>query len=92
MAEDDELSKDIPFRSFIAGGMAGMTVDLVLFPLDVIKTQIQAAHFGRKVNKLPKKWYAGLSSAMLGSFPAAAAFYGSYDLSKTSLKQYGMSF
>ncbi|KAK0780637.1 S-adenosylmethionine transporter [Friedmanniomyces endolithicus] len=35
---------DSPYlRSLIAGGLAGTTVDLSLFPLDTLKTRLQSA-------------------------------------------------
>eukprot|EP00743_Colponemidia_sp_Colp-15_P008093 GILK01008769.1.p1 GENE.GILK01008769.1~~GILK01008769.1.p1 ORF type:complete len:301 (-),score=28.55 GILK01008769.1:41-907(-) len=70
----------------LAGGSAGASVDLVLFPIDTIKTRLQA----RKENVAKaaltfRGFYAGLGSAMAGSFPAAAAFFSTYETSKRYL-------
>jgi len=65
-------------------------VDLVLFPLDTIKTRIQATIKGTNLNfvensaKVSK--YAGLKSQVFASFPAAAAFFSTYDFTKYFFK------
>jgi solute carrier family 25 S-adenosylmethionine transporter 26 len=64
----------------IAGGIAGSTVDFLLFPLDSIKTRIQHAGVHAKLSL--QRPYAGLSSAIIASFPCAATFWGTYSLSK----------
>lgn len=61
-----------------AGGVAGCTVDLVLFPLDTLKTVLQLKPDARQTHLAsfsPRRFYRGLSSAMLGSFPSAAVFF-----------------
>ena len=68
--------------SLIAGGLAGCTVDLVMFPLDSFKTKIQ--------NKQPLVFslsaiYKGLSWSVAGSFPCAAVFWAAYTISKLIL-------
>ncbi|KAF8819545.1 mitochondrial carrier superfamily protein [Cardiosporidium cionae] len=69
---------------FFAGGCAGVTVDAVLFPLDAIKTRMQA----RATNVTStRSLYAGINSTMLGSFPSAAAFFCSYEAAKVHLSQ-----
>eukprot|EP00753_Platysulcus_tardus_P009040 PLAT1777.3.p2 GENE.PLAT1777.3~~PLAT1777.3.p2 ORF type:complete len:281 (-),score=144.15 PLAT1777.3:71-913(-) len=70
--------------NFIAGGAAGASVDFVLFPLDTIKTRLQAR--GASV-KPSGSFYKGLASAMAGSFPAAATFWWSYETSKAMLTE-----
>jgi solute carrier family 25 S-adenosylmethionine transporter 26 len=60
--------------SLVAGGCAGMAVDLILFPLDTLKTRLQ-----RIQSTHTKGFYRGLSSAMMGSLPTAALFFVSYD-------------
>jgi solute carrier family 25 S-adenosylmethionine transporter 26 len=64
-----------------AGGCAGVVVDLVLFPLDTLKTRLQA----RGALAAPVSaaaFYRGLASAMAGSFPAAATFWTAYEFAR----------
>lgn len=70
----------------IAGGLSGMTVDFILFPLDTIKTRLQARKSA--TNAIPKTgaFYKGLLSAMLVSFPGAATFWTVYQNSKAQLE------
>lgn len=59
--------------SFVAGGCAGCAVDLALFPIDTVKTSLQA--------QKPVRWmqiYNGLAWTMTASFPCAATFWSSY--------------
>jgi hypothetical protein len=60
-----------------------MAVDIVLFPLDTIKTRIQATISG-KANyvKSTGSKFSGLKSQVIGSFPSAAAFFSTYDFTK----------
>jgi hypothetical protein len=61
-------------------------VDLALFPLDTIKTRIQATIKGKTADFVQERKavskYSGLRSSIYASFPAAAAFFSMYDLSK----------
>lgn len=95
-------------RNAVAGGLAGIAVDAVLFPLDTIKTRLQArkqnataapqaaaaasttsaasaAPSVASVTASPRPFYRGLLSAMLGSFPAAATFWLTYEAGKRHL-------
>ncbi|XP_028824266.1 mitochondrial S-adenosylmethionine carrier protein isoform X2 [Denticeps clupeoides] len=68
--------------SLLAGGCAGMCVDLALFPLDTIKTRLQSQQGFQKAGGF-RGIYAGVPSAAAGSFPSAAAFFVTYETSKT---------
>lgn len=68
-----------------AGALAGMAVDSVLFPLDTIKTRLQARRMGQPVPQ--RSFYRGLLSAMLGSAPSAATFWVGYEGAKARLHQ-----
>ncbi|CAG2110326.1 unnamed protein product [Medioppia subpectinata] len=71
----------------VSGAMAGMCVDLTLFPIDTIKTRIQSdAGFWKSGGF--RHIYSGLSSAMVGSAPNAALFFCAYETSKSTLKTY----
>ncbi|XP_053576663.1 S-adenosylmethionine mitochondrial carrier protein [Bombina bombina] len=70
--------------SLTAGGTAGMCVDLVLFPLDTIKTRLQSPLGFYKSGGF-RGIYAGVPSTAVGSFPNAAAFFVTYDFVKNLL-------
>lgn len=71
--------------NFVAGGVAGVVVDFALYPLDFIKTRIQARN--DVIKKPPKSLYSGVLIAMLGSFPSAATFFATYENTKNATKQ-----
>ncbi|XP_012696558.1 S-adenosylmethionine mitochondrial carrier protein [Clupea harengus] len=70
--------------SLVAGGCAGMCVDLTLFPLDTIKTRLQSQQGFSKAGGF-RGIYAGVPSAAIGSFPNAAAFFVTYESAKSLL-------
>ncbi|KAG7319242.1 hypothetical protein KOW79_017716 [Hemibagrus wyckioides] len=70
--------------SLVAGGCAGMCVDLTLFPLDTIKTRLQSQQGFHKAGGF-RGIYAGVPSAAVGSFPNAAAFFVTYESTKSVL-------
>ena len=51
-----------------AGGVAGMSVDIALFPLDTMKTRIQSSQGFWKAGGF-RGIYSGLGSAAVGSAP-----------------------
>lgn len=72
-----------------------MTVDLIFFPLDTIKTRLQARRVapiataeGIHKSQLlgARAFYRGLFSAMLGAFPSAATFWTVYQAATDRLK------
>ncbi|KAM7063598.1 mitochondrial S-adenosylmethionine carrier protein isoform 3-T3 [Molossus nigricans] len=67
--------------SLVAGGVAGVSVDLILFPLDTIKTRLQSSQGFHKAGGF-HGIYAGVASAAIGSFPNAAAFFITYEYVK----------
>ncbi|KAM4650530.1 mitochondrial S-adenosylmethionine carrier protein [Discoglossus pictus] len=76
-----------PFlASLLAGGTAGMCVDLILFPLDTIKTRLQSPGGFYKSGGF-RGIYAGVPSTAVGSFPNAAAFFVTYESTKRFLHQ-----
>ncbi|RZC41889.1 S-adenosylmethionine mitochondrial carrier protein -like protein, partial [Asbolus verrucosus] len=60
------------------GGAAGLTVDVVLFPLDTIKTRLQAAQGFAKAGGF-RGVYKGLGPQVIGSAPQAALFFLTYE-------------
>lgn len=74
-----------PFtHALLAGGMAGTTVDLTLFPLDTLKTRLQSSE-GFFASGGFKGIYRGVGSAALGSAPGAAFFFCTYEATKSAL-------
>ncbi|XP_040974648.1 S-adenosylmethionine mitochondrial carrier protein isoform X2 [Aquila chrysaetos chrysaetos] len=69
---------------FKAGGVAGVCVDLILFPLDTVKTRLQSPQGFRKAGGF-RGIYAGVPSTAIGSFPNAAAFFITYENVKSML-------
>ena len=69
----------------LSGAVAGITVDLTLFPLDTIKTRLQASANTKFSLDLLKGVYDGVGPGLLASAPACAAFFGAYDSFKRSL-------
>lgn len=84
---------------FQAGAVAGLTVDISLFPLDTIKTRLQkkstttataaktkpAPPVTQSLQRTIRSIYAGLPSVLLGSAPGAATFFITYDSIKRCL-------
>ncbi|XP_059505912.1 mitochondrial S-adenosylmethionine carrier protein isoform X2 [Stegostoma tigrinum] len=70
--------------SLVAGGLAGMCVDLTLFPLDTMKTRLQSQQGFYNAGGF-RGIYAGVPSAAFGSFPNAALFFVTYDYTKSVL-------
>ncbi|EWM25873.1 s-adenosylmethionine mitochondrial carrier protein [Nannochloropsis gaditana] len=64
-----------------AGGAAGTAVDMSLFPLDTIKTRLQASEGFWKAGGF-RGVYKGLGAAAAGSAPGAALFFSIYETIK----------
>lgn len=64
----------------IAGGIAGLTVDLALYPLDTLKTRLQSSEGFLKAGGF-RGVYRGMQSVALGSAPGSAAFFVAYEQS-----------
>ena len=72
-----------------SGAVAGITVDLSLYPLDTVKTRLQqarlqtppyvAAYATPTLRQTVRGIYAGLPSVLFGSAPSAASFFIVYD-------------
>ncbi|KAF2204841.1 mitochondrial carrier [Delitschia confertaspora ATCC 74209] len=70
--------------SLLAGGLAGTTVDLSLYPLDTLKTRLQSSS-GFSASGGFSGIYRGVGSALVGSAPGAALFFITYDSVKRHL-------
>ncbi|KAK3918747.1 S-adenosylmethionine mitochondrial carrier protein [Frankliniella fusca] len=70
--------------SLIAGGAAGLAVDLSLYPLDTLKTRLQSSLGFWKSGGF-RNVYRGIAPAAAGSVPCAALFFCSYNSCKNNL-------
>lgn len=84
------MGEEKPFNFFqvlcdgvVAGGTAGVVVETALYPIDTIKTRLQAARVGSKIHW--KGLYAGLAGNLVGVLPASAIFVGVYEPTKQRL-------
>jgi len=71
-------------QALVAGGLAGTSVDVALFPLDTLKTRLQSSAGFLKSGGF-SGIYRGIGSVTVGSAPGAAAFFTSYESLKASL-------
>lgn len=75
-----------------AGAVAAFTVDLLVYPLDTIKTRYQSQGIvGQPGGPAPvshglRGLYQGIGSVVFATLPAAAIFFISYESAKSALK------
>ena len=67
-----------------AGALSGLTVDLLFYPIDTIKTRLQSSS-GFLASGGFKGVYRGLGSVAVGSAPGAATFFVTYESMKPTL-------
>ncbi|GKV39864.1 hypothetical protein SLEP1_g47569 [Rubroshorea leprosula] len=86
----DGVGEEKPFdflRSFcegaIAGAAAGVAAEAALYPIDTIKTRLQAVHGGGKI--ILKGLYSGLAENVAGVFLASALYVGVYEPTRQKL-------
>ncbi|CAM9964937.1 unnamed protein product [Choristocarpus tenellus] len=82
---ETKSAKDSFVTGLISGAVAGTTVDLVLFPLDTVKTRLQATAGAKLSLKTFEGLFNGVAPAIAASAPCAAVFFGAYDTFKTVL-------
>ncbi|KAK6201637.1 mitochondrial carrier protein PET8 [Scheffersomyces amazonensis] len=73
--------------SLISGGCAGTSTDLAFFPIDTLKTRLQAQG-GFFKNGGWSGIYKGLGSCVVASAPSASLFFITYDSMKIYTKPY----
>ncbi|CAG0883206.1 unnamed protein product [Cyprideis torosa] len=79
------MESDVPLHvALLAGAVAGMSVDLALFPLDTLKTRLQSAN-GFQHSGGFSGIYRGIGPVILGSAPGAAIFFMSYESMKSAI-------
>lgn len=84
----------------LAGGIAGMAMWIVVFPVDTIKTKLQASSTSKSMINATKEIYntrggikgffPGLGPALLRSFPANAATFLGVELTHSLFKKYNI--
>jgi len=85
MSDEDGKPK-VPFTmALIAGGIAGTTVDVALYPLDTLRTRMQAPEGFIKAGGFKGVWNGCLATA-LGAAPGAGMFFSAYEGMKPVLK------
>ena len=80
----DAVDRSPGAAAFGAGAVAGLTVDLALFPLDTMKTRLQAKEGFRAAGGFTNI-YRGLGPAALASVPGGALFFGTYEHAKVAV-------
>jgi hypothetical protein len=83
----EEKAFDTPFTlALIAGGCAGTTVDVALYPLDTLKTRLQAEGGFWKAGGF-NGIYRGVLATALGASPGSALFFSAYEGMKPVLRK-----
>ncbi|XXG97562.1 hypothetical protein Hte_003867 [Hypoxylon texense] len=92
-----------PYSRFVAGGVAGMTAQFCVYPLDTLKFRLQSEYVsgGPRGNALlfqtaRKMWseggiratYRGVTMGLIGMFPYSAIDMGTFELLKTTYVTY----
>lgn len=70
--------------SLISGGFAGLMVDIILFPIDTIKTRLQSEKSFWRAGGF-RSIYDGLGATAAGSVPTGALFFCTYESLKSLL-------
>ncbi|KAK3071749.1 hypothetical protein LTR53_008077 [Teratosphaeriaceae sp. CCFEE 6253] len=82
---------------WIAGAFAAFTVDLIVYPLDTIKTRLQSPDYRRlytqgannAVNRaFFRGVYQGVGSVIIATLPSSGAFFSTYEGIKATLESH----
>ena len=77
-----------PFElAVLAGGCASAAVDVCIYPLDTLKTRMQAAQGFRAAGGYTGL-FSGVTAAALGAVPGGALFFGVYEYSRSGLQSH----
>eukprot|EP01017_Pseudomicrothorax_dubius_P022462 TRINITY_DN2431_c0_g1_i2.p1 TRINITY_DN2431_c0_g1~~TRINITY_DN2431_c0_g1_i2.p1 ORF type:complete len:281 (+),score=43.10 TRINITY_DN2431_c0_g1_i2:127-969(+) len=87
IAQNEKETLRSVLLSGLSGGCAGLFTDVMYFPIDSLKTRIQASIAGKNFVKDAKmvSKLKGISANFVVSFPAAFTFFTVYDGSKIAL-------
>ncbi|SPO22056.1 related to PET8 protein, member of the mitochondrial carrier (MCF) family [Ustilago trichophora] len=72
----------------VAGAAAAFTVDLLIYPLDTLKTRLQAPDYATRFPSgrgLYGGLYQGVGSVIIATLPAAGLFFTTYEQTKSVL-------
>jgi len=72
------------WKALCSGGIAGLSVDVALYPIDTVKTRIQSPQGFFRAGGF-RDIYKGISVVAMGSAPGAALFFGTYESMKRIL-------
>ncbi|KAF4122950.1 solute carrier family 25 (mitochondrial S-adenosylmethionine transporter), member 26 [Geosmithia morbida] len=75
---------------YVAGAVAAFTIDLLVYPLDTIKTRYQSQDYaaGSGTKPLsPRGLYQGVGSVILATLPAAGLFFSTYENATATLSR-----
>ncbi|KAJ4858322.1 mitochondrial carrier protein domain-containing protein [Trichoderma breve] len=70
---------------YLAGAAAAFTVDVLIYPLDTLKTRHQSQDFIKSPVSKPlalRGLYQGIGSVILATLPAASIFFSTYETAK----------
>ena len=79
---------------WLAGAGAAFTVDLLIYPLDTLKTRLQSPDYARlytaqggrvRTAQLYRGLYQGIGSVILATLPSSGAFFSTYEGAKRAL-------
>ncbi|XP_028039760.1 S-adenosylmethionine mitochondrial carrier protein-like [Bombyx mandarina] len=83
MEKNETKSTNSPYLApLLAGAMAGLSVDLTLYPFDTLKTRLQAEQGFHKAGGF-RGVYRGILTVASTSMPTTALFFVSYETTKT---------
>ncbi len=83
----DAAADHTPFTlALLAGGAAGTTVDVALYPLDTLKVRLQSPAGFWKAGGVTGV-YNGVLATALGAAPGAAMFFSAYESGKPLLRK-----
>ncbi|KAL9641569.1 hypothetical protein ABK040_013489 [Willaertia magna] len=88
--DDDELLQHHPIQHMIAGALAGLGEHTVMYPVDTIKSRVQALNQGliqsiKNIGSL-RNFYSGLSIVLYGAIPSHALYFATYEAFKVLLQ------
>ncbi|XP_075985514.1 mitochondrial S-adenosylmethionine carrier protein-like [Anticarsia gemmatalis] len=74
--------RSVYLTPLFSGAIAGLSVDVALYPLDTLKTRLQSAQGFQKAGGF-KGVYRGLLTVATTSVPTASLFFASYEATKS---------